>query len=253
MLRATRPKMELLKALVTPPLALFAVMAAGGLLWKKRPKLARALLANALAVLVLLCVPLVAAALLRSLQSEPPLTLPPDPSAAQAIVVLAGDANPSAPELGGETVGPMTLERLRYGAFLARSTSLPVLVSGGPPRKNRRSHAESMREALERDFGVPVRWTEARSGTTAQNAQRSAEILRAAGVERVYLVTHAWHMPRARAAFERAGLAVVPAPTGFRAPSELEWSAFAPSAKALRESSWAVHEWIGRLWYWLAA
>jgi uncharacterized SAM-binding protein YcdF (DUF218 family) len=56
-------------------------------------------------------------------------------------------------------------------------------------------------------------------------------------------------MPRARAAFEAAGIAVVPAPTAFRARAPLAPMSFVPSARALRESQWAFHEWIGRAWY----
>ena len=106
-----------------------------------------------------------------------------------------------------------------------------------------------MRDALDRDFGVEVKWTEPLSRNTLENAGLSAGILRGAGVGAVYLVTHAWHMPRARGAFEQAGLAVVPAPTAFttrRKPGVLAW---VPDARALRDSSAALHEMLGRAWY----
>jgi uncharacterized SAM-binding protein YcdF (DUF218 family) len=108
-----------------------------------------------------------------------------------------------------------------------------------------------MAQALEQDFGVAPRWLEERSTDTHENAEFSAAILRAAGIERIYLVTHSWHMPRARAAFARAGLAVTPAPTVFTdAPP---WHiAFAPSVTALRNSYYALHELLGGLWYRLA-
>lgn len=232
---------------VVPPALLFLLAAAGLLARRKRPRLGAALIWGAAGALVLLSLPIVAALLLGGLQTEPALAAP-DPRCG-AIVVLAGDASLEAPEFGGPTCGPMTLERVRYAAKLARETGTPLLVSGGPPRAGVRPHAELMRDALERDFDVAVRWLEPRSGNTRENARRSAEILRAAGVERVYLVTHAWHLPRARAELERAGLSVVAAPTGFRAPPSLEWRSFVPSAKALRESSWAFHEGLGRIWY----
>ena len=34
------------------------------------------------------------------------------------------------PEWGGDTVSPITLQRARYGAWLARRSGLPVLVTG---------------------------------------------------------------------------------------------------------------------------
>jgi len=124
-----------------------------------------------------------------------------------------------------------------------------VLASGGALTPSIKPVGELMRDALAVEFRVPVRWTEAASRTTAENASLSAAILRPAGVTRVLLVTHAWHMPRAVAAFERAGFAVIAAPT--RATSAPEWRVenFLPSAGALQRSNYALHEWLGLAWY----
>ncbi|WP_341648475.1 YdcF family protein [Thauera humireducens] len=105
---------------------------------------------------------------------------------------------------------------MRYGARLARTTGLPLLVSGGGIG-NETAEAVLMKSALEEDFGLTVRWAEARSRDTRENALFSAQILREADVRHVLLVTHAMHMPRAQAAFESAGLIVTPAPTGWLA------------------------------------
>ncbi|HVS12088.1 MAG TPA: YdcF family protein [Planctomycetota bacterium] len=239
--------MNLLKSLLLPPLSLFALAAVGALLLRRKRKLGWGLIAAAAGLLLVFCTPLVAAALLRSLQRE----VEPwrGAAGAGAIVVIGGDFSFWAPEYGGESVGPLTLERLRYAAHLARASALPILVSGGPPKRGSCSIAAAMKQALEEDFAVEVRWVEPRSGTTRDNAQLSAQILREHGVARIALVTQAWHMPRARSAFERAGIEVVPAPTGFRGWPDLSLSSVLPSARALRESAWAVHEWGGRLWY----
>jgi len=236
---------QILRALVVPPLALFALAAIGALLLRRRRRLGWTIVAVASGLLVLLCLPIVSAALLRSLQPR----FVGSRDGAQAIVVLGADDAPLAPEYGGVSVGPLTLERLRYAARLHRESSLPVLVSGGTMRKGDPSLAKLMRDVLESDFAVPVRWMEERSGDTRANARRSSEILVRENVRTVLLVTHAWHMPRARGAFERAGLEVVAAPTGFRAWPDLGVAVVLPSARALRESSWAIHEWIGRLRY----
>jgi uncharacterized SAM-binding protein YcdF (DUF218 family) len=238
-----------MEALVMPPLALFCAAAIGLVLRRKRKRLGNALVAVSIAVLVLLCVPFVSASLLVSLQSEPALTPERLDAKAGAIVVLGGDVNPYAPEYGGPTVGALTLERVRYAAELARQTKLPVLTSGGVVQRNAPALADLMKRTLERDFGIDVRWAEAHSADTAGNAEDSAAILREAKISRIYLVTHAWHIPRARAAFERRGLEVVPAPTAFRAWPAMRLASFLPSARSLRESQWALHEWIGRVWY----
>jgi hypothetical protein len=122
------------------------------------------------------------------------LTHPPQ---AQAIVILGGSSvTDEAPEYG-DTPAPRggLMERLAYGAFLARRTALPVLVSGTA------SEAEGMRVSLARDFGVQTRWVEGQSRDTFDNAQLSARMLRAHGVTRILLVTHAAHEWRASAEF----------------------------------------------------
>src|SRR3546814_11808110 len=83
-----------------------------------------------------------------------------------------------------------------------------------------------MQSTRERDFGVEVRWTESESTSTWTNARLSAAKLRAADIRRFYLVTHAWHMPRAMLAFAGTGLEAVPAPTRFVSRSALAWVDF---------------------------
>jgi len=237
-------------ALLMPPLACLLLAGLGVLVARTRPRLARALWGASALSLLVLSLPLVSGHLLRSLQPAAPLDLARDAGEARAILVLAGDTQFDAPEYGGTTCGPLTLERLRYAAFLARASGLPICVSGGPPRPGDTSHAAMMKLALERDFGVPVAWQEPWSGTTRENLRLSKVVLDEQKIDTVLLVTHAWHMSRALAESERHGLRAIPAPTGFRArPGLLEASSWVPSAKALRESAWAAAEWLGRVWY----
>ena len=74
------------------------------------------------------------------------------------------------------------------------------------------------------EFGLPLRWREDRSRDTRENAAASVRLLRAAGVRRIVLVTHAWHMPRALRAFQEADpdLPVSPAPVNPVRPEEWE-------------------------------
>ena len=99
------------------------------------------------------------------------------------------------------------------------------------------------------ELGASVKWVEGESNNTAENALLSARMLKASGVPRIYLVTHAWHMPRAKAAFERAGLQVIPAATAYSARLPLRLPAFVPSAQALLDSSYFFHEIVGTVWY----
>lgn len=86
------------------------------------------------------------------------------------------------------------------------------------------------------------------SHNTAENAKFSRAILQPYQVDRILLVTHAWHMPRARMAFEKAGFTVIPAATGYAHGPWIETDLL-PSAKGLAFSYLALHEWIGLAWY----
>jgi uncharacterized SAM-binding protein YcdF (DUF218 family) len=197
-------------------------------------------------ILAVLSLPSVSGALLHSLEIYPPISSEQLPRA-QAIVILSGDDYVSAPEYGGDTVGGGTLERLRYAVHLQRRSSLPILVSGGVLRGTR-PIAETMKEVAEGELGGRVKWVESTSRDTAENAAYSASMLMKDGISRIVLVSHAWHLPRARQLFEWRGLQVVPAPTGFttRPVSYLKHpEAALPSTASLDESATALHEWLG--------
>ena len=179
---------------------------------------------------------------------------PRDPAAdkgGQAIVVLGGGTYFSAPEYGGDTVKAPVLARLRYAAHLHRALDKPVLASGGAPEGNPVPEARLMTEVLQQDFRITVRWTEQGSRNTFENAQMSASLLQPAGIQRIYLVTHAWHMRRARLAFEHAGFKVIPAPIGYATRYKLSVLDFLPDARALDNSGLFFREVAGIGWYYL--
>ncbi len=231
------------KALVLPPAGPLLLALVGLALWHRRPRLARALAAAGVGALLLLSLPIVSSALLVAASD----TRVFDSAAArdaQAIVILSGGLRRDAPEYGGDTLARLSLERTRYGAKVARETGLPVLVTGGAYGPSR-PEAHVMREVLEREYGVPVRWVEDRARTTHENAQFTAKILRPLGIERVVLVVHAFDVPRARLEFERAGLAVLPAPTFVPRLAVAGIGDVLPSAAALQASYYALYELFG--------
>jgi uncharacterized SAM-binding protein YcdF (DUF218 family) len=139
--------------------------------------------------------------------------------------------------------------RLRASARLQRQTHLPLLVSGGAPDGAGESEAVLMARSLKDDFGVEARWVEGNSINTYQNASLSAQLLRKENIQQIFLVTDAIHMPRARWAFEHAGLRVAPVPSHFVANNELQLAGFIPNAQSLKYSHYAIHEWLGLLVY----
>ena len=146
-------------------------------------------------------------------------------------------------------MGHATLERLRYAAHLHRLTGKPILVSGGDPQGSGTPEAVQMKTVLENDFRVPVKWTEETSDNTRQNAYNSLALLKKEGITQIYLVTHAWHMPRASREFERAGFKVIPAATAYTTQHPIGMLVFIPNAGALQQSQLFLHEVIGMLWY----
>lgn len=132
-----------------------------------------------------------------------------------------------------------------------------VLSGGGAKlmgKKHARTEAERMAEVL-RYAGVPQEaiLLEKASRNTYENARNTAQLLqnqKPGG--RYLLVTSAFHMPRARACFAKAGLRVAPFPVDFRAgPIRPRPESFLPSTQGLRTWSLLLHEWMGLGVYWL--
>lgn len=237
---------NMLAAFLLPPLNGLSLLILAWII-RRRRRLALTLAWSGGLLLALLSLKPFALVLIASLEAQVGIVAAPKTTGAQAIVVLGGGRYRDAPEYGRDTVSEPTLVRLRYAAKLARETGLPLLVSGGSPEGGGASEADAMAAVLATEFGVPVRWREATSADTLDNARNSAAILAGAGVSRVLLVSHAWHLPRARAAFEGAGLVVIAAPTGFLAGTPLTPRDWLPGS--LEISRTALHEWIGILWY----
>ncbi len=249
-----------LSSLLLPPagpLLLVFAGAAVGLRWRRAGS---CLVAVASLLLWLLCcnsmaVWLAAHALPQYAALSPAQTQALRQQGVQAIVVLGGGVNEQAPEYGHAEPSRTTAARLRYGVMLARHSGLPLAFSGGIGWSQAMGTATTAAEAavteadtaqrmLEQDYGLRLQWAEPRSRDTAQNAQYSYALLAPQGVQRIALVTNAWHMPRAAREFAQAGFALTPAPMGYVTPQDhslLEWL---PSAYGLVGSRQVLREWL---------
>lgn len=243
-----------LASLLLPPLSLLLLALFGAWLARRWRRVGLGLIAIAGVLLIALSMPAGSRLLVGPLEQRSLPVSDPMLSEARAIVVLGGGRRYFAPEEGQRhQPAEATLVRLRHAARLHRLTKLPVLVSGGAPDGQGESEAEVMARSLKEDFGVPVRWLESTSDNTAQNALHAALLLQKAGITRILLVTDALHMLRSARSFVQAGFDVVPAPTGFLSTRPLDAAGFIPGARALKDSHYALHEWIGLLWYRLRA
>ena len=188
--------------------------------------------------------------LVRSLEKYPAL----DYSVAKeagAIAVIGCGVYYQSPEYGEDTLNGCALERIRYAAYSFNQVGTPIITIGGKPMYDHVPEAKLMKKVLEHDFLTPVTWVEDSSRDTYENAKNAHGQLSKQGIKRIYLITHAWHMRRAKRVFEKVGFEVIPAPIDFSTagPFGLHW--FLPSSSALNRSSMVMREWVGNLWYWV--
>jgi len=241
-------KSKLFSSFLLPPLNILLLGTAGLLLLKRHPRLGKLLIGLAFALLYLLSTPYFAAQALKLIE-PPAFQETGSQEEARVIVVLGAGTYFQAPDYGSDTVNRLGLERLRYAAHLYRATAKPILVSGGKPQGSTISEAAQMKSALENEFKIPVTWEESASRTTFESAADSRSMLKAEGINRIYLVTHAWHMRRAVLAFEAAGFSVIPAPTGFTTLPMDPLDLYLPNPQGMFDSYLFIHEVCGWLWY----
>jgi len=205
-----------------------------------------------LATLTFASLPWVAQGLMASLEGP----YPPYPAAAcsraDAILVLGGAMRPLVVGDVQPRLHPGS-DRVWQAARLWHAGCAPqVVVSAGglvePPVAQPESQAIA---ALLTDLGVaPTALVlESESRNTQGNAASSQAVLAPLGVERVLLVTSAWHLRRAVALFERAGFEVIPAGADYRAIDACRGlDCWVPNAGALETSGLALKEYLG---YWV--
>ncbi|MGZ5132168.1 MAG: YdcF family protein [Caldimonas sp.] len=169
-----------------------------------------------------------------------------------AIVILGAGVEPFAPEYGVSSLQYPSLERLRYGLWLARETGAPIAFSGGVgwAQQDAAPEARVAAKIAAEEFNRPIKWLDEDSRDTRENAARTMALLKPAGIDHVVLVTHGTHMPRALRAFSEAagpGLRIEPAPMGLARKLQtpaLEWL---PSALGFSQMRDVLREWIGKL------
>ena len=168
-----------------------------------------------------------------------------------AILVLGGGVEPYAPEYGMSNLSSYSLESLRYGLWLSRETGWPVGFSGGTGWGNRAGAAEADVAAriAAQEYSRALRWVEAESRDTRENAARSLPLLQASGVRHVLLVTRGWHMQRAKALFDAAaadgGIRIEAAPMGLATKADVPLLSWLPTSAGFERVRLMLREWLG--------
>ncbi len=166
----------------------------------------------------------------------------------EAMVILGGGITPPDSEHLQPDLNQAT-DRVWYGAQLYHAGRAPLIIlSGGRnPQLHTISEAAAMQQLL-LDLGVPASaiLLEERSRNTQQNAQFSTELLRQRGIQTVLLVTSAFHMTRALAHFQHAGLHPIPAATDYKLPYKGGWRHWIPDTDDLDDNAKMLKELIGQ-------
>lgn len=235
------------------------VLGAALLLFSKRQRLARALVASGALLLLLFSNKAVSRALIFPLENTyPPLPSlpagesPPDALAECRYIVVLGGGHGAAPGLSAvNQLSTSARGRLMEALRIARALPQARLVFSGHAGEGRRSHAAVLAEAaisLGLDPARIVRLDTPRD--TEDESESTAELV---GREPFVLVTSAWHMRRAVALMRGRGLDPVPGPADYttRQLHGGQFSDYTWDTESLGRSTWAVYERIGYAWVWL--
>jgi len=243
---------ELIKSLANP-IAWVLVFMAFGLILIIRPtkklrfKLGKCALFLGTSILFLLSIEPVSNLLIYYLECQYKLPSDEALSDLDMVVILGGGAYLS----GGfrkhtEASGP-TYARLFNGVRIyKRSGARTLALCGG-------YESEVMKE-LALDLGVEESRiiTETRSLTTLENASELAKLLPTTEQRRIGLVTSALHMLRSERTFKKQfpNDTIVPIPVNYIfSPEWYYLRHWIPSARTLLNSNYAIHEWIGIVYY----
>jgi uncharacterized SAM-binding protein YcdF (DUF218 family) len=221
---------------------------------RRRPRVAFALPAVALGVLLVCSAPSASNRFIHRMEAPPLTTMRPGVTY-DAVIVLGGAINPEMTRETGRTAVNGAAERLLV-AFdvLRQGRARNAVVTGGFMRGGGagvRSQAGIMADQLEA-WGIdPSRIVaEEQSSDTHEDAVESVKIARAHGWSRDLLLTTALHVPRARGCFVHEGLDVDTLAVDFRSVDPAhEPGDWFPRAMALSETTLAFHELAGRAVY----
>jgi len=235
------------------PLSWVLLFMLGGLVLRRRTRLAVGLQGLALVLLYAFSIEPVANGLVRLTEADAVSTYRPE-VVYDAVIVLGGGLDPGATERSGRPEYNAAPERILRGYELLREGRARwMLISGGSldPRPEAVIEADVLARQLEAWGIAPERLvTEGRSRNTRENAVESEKLIRAKGWKTLLLVTSAAHMPRARGCFAAVGLRPDALPVDVRASAvPRRMASWLPRAGSLNASTEALRELAGRAVY----
>lgn len=230
--------MSIIQQLILPSIFIPLIILFGLLLTfrKKNLKVGRIIIAIGLALYLAFSITPVADLLLSPLERDYKTIEIDQISQADKIVLLLG---------GRESDVLRASEVLRIAHLTDHRTK--VIISGTDPVNPKSEEADAVRRFFVAR-GLPAEniTIEGSSRNTWENVRNIAEMT---GEDSFFLVTSAYHMKRAIREFEKVGTNPIPAPMDFRVRGEYSIFSYLPSARHLRNSDLAIHEYFGILFY----
>jgi uncharacterized SAM-binding protein YcdF (DUF218 family) len=247
----------LARGLLTDPLFWVVLMLVVGFaLVRRRPIAARRWIGLGLLVLVMSGWRALPDRLMHALETWHSPASPADVGRYAGVVVLGGSFERASLQIGREAVQINEhADRLTEAVALAMAyPELPIIFTGGCVDTGEGCVPEAvLAQRFFTRMGLApnrIRY-EAASRTTFENALLTAQLT---GVDKTHpwlLLTSAWHMPRAVAAFRAQGWNVTPWPADFRSNADMPWTAYSLT-KGVQQWQFALHECLGLLAYWVS-
>jgi uncharacterized SAM-binding protein YcdF (DUF218 family) len=190
----------------------------------------------------------------RSLESTYPYQHIDRVEQADAVVVLSGMLGMFETEHGYVAEWGGATDRFFAGIDLIKAGKADKLIftRGQMPWSDSPPEGEVLRlKALNMGISEANILLTGKAANTADEATQVKKLLQQEGLDHIILVTSSFHMPRSKLLFDNAGINNVAYPTDFQANTTTSWLDMIPSAKAFKETSSGLREYIGRMYYWL--
>jgi uncharacterized SAM-binding protein YcdF (DUF218 family) len=188
--------------------------------------------------------------LMKGLESSFPI---PGITNEDVIILLGAGLNENVVDLTGTGFpnGDM-LGRITTAIRLYRRYNIPVIITSGKVYPEGEAGAPVDKRIMV-DLGVdPTNIiVEKKSRNTYENARYAAMICQDLGYKKPILLTAAYHLKRARMAFQPTGLTTTPFPA-YRYSSDnpaFFWRSFLPCHNSFETSCVAIREYLGILYY----
>lgn len=235
-------------------LVLLIFVVGTALLWTRRLRLARGLVALGTGLMVALAFVPFETLLIEPLENRFP-RLTEIPADAVGLICLGGAVNKIISVERDQTTLSGAAERLTYFVALARRNPELRLVftgGGGSLRRPELTEVPVVKRLFSEigfDSGRVV--YEGRSRNTHENAIFTYDLVKPAPDERWVLITSAAHMPRSVGVFRAAGWNVIPYPVDYNLDPSRPFLLWHGAGQGLSTLTSGLREWVGLIAYYL--